>query len=246
MLSSIALVAGLMTSTGVKATAITFASVGTLALCVIAFLVIRHENDREALSLNAVRFKVQISIVPRDATSSLFWLRRPPDTLAAIPISLYAVVTNIRSTPITLDSIGVEVRENDGRWKMLKAVPTYAQEIYWVYGIPAGLRDAGLLDFTKSGLDQLLMGKQIAPGVPVRGWVFFRLPEDFGGVEGTMIQWKFTAQDSAGDKFESITDPTVINRQVTEPTDLQPNPPELIFGPSHLDISNEIKHIVMP
>ena len=115
-----------------------------------------------------------------------------------------------------------------------------------MYGIPAGLRDAGVLDFTKNGLDQLLMGKQIAPSVTVRGWIFFKRPEDFSGVEGTTIQWKFSAEDFTGDKFESITDPDVIQRQVTEPPDLQPNTPELTFGPSHLDMSNEIKHIPMP
>jgi hypothetical protein len=159
------------------------------------------------------------------------------DTLTAIPISLNAVVTNIRSIPMTLDSIGVEIKENDGKWKKLKAVPTY--------GIPAGLRDAGLLDFTKNGLDQLLMGKQIAPNVPVRGWIFFRRPKDFNGAEGTTLQWKFTAEDSTGDKFESVTESGAVQREVGEATDLQPNAPELKFGPSHLDISGEIKRIVM-
>lgn len=243
----ILLVVAMVTSTGVKAAAIGFACFGTAFIWILAAAIVKHSAAAEDLKNNGLRFKVQISMVPRDAMSSLFWVRQRPatDTLSAIPISLYAVVTNIRDTPMTLDSIGVEVKENNGKWKKLRAVPTYGQDIYWVYGIPAGLKDAGLLDFTQLGLDQLLKGKQIAPNIPIRGWIFFRRPDDFNGTEGTTLQWKFTAEDSVGDRFESTTDPGMVQREVTEASDLQPNAPALNFGPSHLDISGEIKHIVM-
>jgi len=46
-----------------------------------------------------------------------------------------------------------------------------------------------------------------------------------------------------GEKFESITQRAVIQRRVAEPTDLEPNPAELIFKAAHRDISGEIKHV---
>jgi hypothetical protein len=90
------------------------------------------------------------------------------------------------------------------------------------------------------------MGKQIAPNVPISGWIFFARPKNFDGLEGTTIQWKFTAEDSVGNKIESITNLLTIQRKVEQPTALTPNAATLNFATAHQDISGEIKHIVFP
>jgi hypothetical protein len=150
------------------------------------------------------------------------------------------VITNSRNTPVTLDRISVDFRQHNSGWKKLKAVPTYGHELYWVYGIPAGLRDAGLLDFTSSGLDQVLMGKPIPAGTPVRGWIFFERPDGFNGAEGQPIQWRIKAKDSAGDEFEAVTEQMSIQRPFEPGSDLQPNAPALTFSAAHLDISQDV------
>jgi hypothetical protein len=189
--------------------------------------------------------KVTLPIVPGDASSSIFWLRNRPDTLTAIPISIFVVITNLSAVPITIDSIRAEFKEGNEGWRKLSSIPTNGQ-LYFVYGIPKGLKDAGTMDFRTTGIDQLLTGKQLAPNVPARGWMLFARPDGFAGIEGTSIQWRFTVEDSVGDKFQSTTEPEIIERKAKGPTDLQINNVPLVFGPSHLDISNEIKNIVVP
>jgi hypothetical protein len=109
--------------------------------------------------------------------------------------------------------------------------------VYWIYGIPTGLKDAGLLDFSSNGLDQLLRGKPISPNDPVRGWIFFRRPAKFNGTEGTTVQYRFKAEDTVGNKYEATTEPRRIEREVQPTHDIQPNAPELKFSAAHLDIS---------
>ena len=86
----ILLVVAMVTSTGVKAAAVGFACFGTVFVWILAAAIIKRSATAEDLGNNILRFKLQMSMVPRDAMSSLFWVRQRPagDTLSAIPISL--------------------------------------------------------------------------------------------------------------------------------------------------------------
>lgn len=239
--SLVLLIAAMATKTQVKAAAIGFASMGTIALWILTAVVIRYSSESAELRDNSVRFKVLRAMIPSNAYSSLFWVRYrvgSTDTLSPMPIALDAVITNIRQTPVTLDRIGVEMRENNSQWIRLQHIPTLDQRVYWIYGDP---RTAGLMDFSTNGLDQLLHGKRIAPNVPIRGWLFFERPDNMSGTEGNAIQYRFTAEDTEGNVYEATTPAEAIKKEVRPPDDFIPDPAELHTVPITEDLSGLVR-----
>jgi len=218
-----------------KTTVISACAVLTLLIWIVGFGLIRaneHPIDRAS-----IRFKVRTAMVPSDR-GALFFVRYTSrfagDTLVPLPIALIISITNTRQVPVTLDKISVEARENTSQWKKLKHVPILGQRVYWIYG---DFKNAALLDFSKNGIEQLLNGKPVASNVPAQGWIFFEKPSELSGATGNKIQFRFSAQDTEGNKYEVTTEQDTLKNQVETGADADVNPAVLDFTGRREDLS---------
>ncbi len=180
-----------------------FSSVVLYALASCLYWQQQVAPDRNS---KALHFKIQDSMIGNSSRGSIFWVRYVSafgDTLSPMPVAISLIITNTDPTPITIETFTVEIRENRGDWMPLTHIPTEGQRVYFIYD---HLEQSRLLDFSENGLDQLLASKSLtAPNQPLKGWLFFNRPLNFDNGEGNEVEFRVTAEDTAGFKYEEVT-----------------------------------------
>jgi hypothetical protein len=227
----VALIVAYMTKTQVKAAALTFAFAGTVFLWIAAGFVIKYASgDGDLL------FKVNMSMLTNGVPPWYLRYQSPlGDTMAPMPIALFASVTNTKEIPLRLDSIGVRAQLNGGKWINFRYVNTIAGDVYWMYG--GNLVDAGLLDLSGNGLDRLLL-KPVAPHDTVRGWIFFDTKEPFPTADGDTVRFMWKAQDSTGEKYTFTSESSPVKTKVETPEDVDLAGAVFVFSRAHIDLSS--------
>jgi len=210
-LALISLVVVLMTSTGTKAAALAFACTGTLAIWILAAVVIKSVDSEKGLVID-----VHTVMPSNDRASLCFWLRyathAPGDTISPLPIVLYLSITNTRDKPITLDTIALSIRTAHGKWVKLRHVNATLGDLYWMDG--GDLTNASLLGF--DGLDELLANRPISPHVPIAGWIFFEVEVPVPFISGDITGYKWRVSDTIGEEFEMVSKSSAIQHQPSE------------------------------
>jgi len=197
-----ALVAAIMTSTQVKAAAITFALSGTLFLWIAATVVIRYANESKEPELI---FSILQSWFDGRANPNggMFWIRYPSglgDTLSPASAALYITIKNPRTSPVRIERLELDVQKKGERWVSLRFIPTQGSRLYTIFG-----------DLTKATLIEVqTLDKQIYLSIPAGetvpgGWVFWSLTKAVPLSEGDEIRWRFQAIDSGGEQSEYVS-----------------------------------------
>jgi hypothetical protein len=195
-------VAAIMTSTQVKAAAITFALSGTLFLWILAFTVIRYANEHEEPQL---RFSILQSWLDSTASpnSGVFWIRYQSglgDTLSPASAALFITIKNQRTSPVHIERLELSLQKKGERWVPLRFIPTEGNRLYWIHG---DLKKATLIEV--STLDREVHSSIPAGETVPGGWVFSSLTKAIRLSLGDEIRWRVRAKDSGGEQSEYLS-----------------------------------------
>lgn len=220
------LVVAMATNTQIKAAAITFGLMGTAALWILAFAVIRYSSEsKEPELVFSLLFKNFDG--SRKPTSGVFWFRYPSgygDTLSPVSAALYMTVKNPRISPAYIERLEIDVQEQGKRWLSLRHIPAEGGRLYWIYG---NITKAGLLNMPT--LDQRIHSS-IPPGETITGWIFWAVTEEYPVSEGDKIRWRIRAKDSGGEKSEYISPYEVITNKPAFDTAMSQPVPMVVTG----------------
>lgn len=126
------------------------------------------------------------------------------DTVSPLPAVIYTNITNLTDSLQTVSSYHVSVKTDHCDWIQLSPIPIRTGKIFWAYG---GLKRARLVDFSKNGLDFLLLNP-IPAKQTVSGWWFFDSTVSCPINDGENVQYQIRLETYAGGKFEYTTPPT--------------------------------------
>ena len=214
-------------SKDIRAAAITFAATGTIALWILAVVLIRFA-DKE-LPDSGFAFSPLLEFVDgsHDPNRGIFFVRYPSgygDTLSPCSVAMYLTVKSLNSTPTYVSKLDISLQKKGADWVSLIDIPGDAGRMYWVYG---DLAKATLLDM--SMLDTKLKAS-IPPGETIPGWVFLSVPREYPIVDGDQVRWRFQLEDSAGRSTEFATEYKPVNQNDPNPSTLRQSVPIKIVG----------------
>jgi hypothetical protein len=181
---------------------------------------------------DSIRLKINGAFITQSDKIPVFAVKYPAangSVVSLVPLVFGVAITNAGTVPVQLDSLSLSVKSGFwGEWKQLTSVPTLGAEVYWAFDP----KNALLARFTR--VDAELAGKPLAPNIPVNGWMLFQWPPSFEYPSGKRVQWKFNAEDSAGNKYEY---PLPDDDLMPKKGNLKPNSPAMIFDGTKEDLT---------
>jgi hypothetical protein len=242
LLAFFALIAAIMTSTQVKAAAVTFALSGTLFLWLLAGAVIRNAklSDEPDLAFSLLAKHFEVSKSPTQGMG--FWYRYPTsygDTLSPASAALYMTVKNPRTSTVYIERLEVDVQKEGKRWMSLRNIPTDGGRLYWIYD---DITKASLLNMPT--LEKRALSN-ISAGATVAGWTFWVVTDEYPAVEGDNLRWRIRAKDSGGDISEYLSPFEVVTSKPTSDTAMSQTVP-IVFTGTREDLSKLIPRFYEP
>lgn len=136
------------------------------------------------------------------------------DTLSPVDVSMFIKLVNLQQVPSMIERLRVEMKLDDSEWIKLVNIPLRGSTVFWAG--PEGFKKVRKIDPTNS-LDYLLADRPVQPHETIRGWVYLDMPTDYFAGEGTRIQYRVTARDSAGATLVYVTPTSVSTARVAPP-----------------------------
>jgi hypothetical protein len=196
-----ALVAAIMTSTQIKAAAITAALAGTFFLWIFAAAVIRHAGDENP----PFAAFIQTAVIGDQRGTQLFG-EYNRTYLAQIEFILYVKLTNNLSSQSTISDVKVEVRRKKGWWifpdRWMPTTPIYrGLRLIWVNPPP---KPSQLIELEPPRLEPIL-DRALPPHETVEGCLLLDVGKEWLTAPRPPL-YRFTIRDTAGNKEVIIDD----------------------------------------
>lgn len=141
---------------------------------IICLIVIKNLTITPPFS---VAVEVTIGQEKKEMNASLWFATNAKyeSTISPVHRGVFIRLTNLQSKPSMIESLRVEVLNKENVWVKLPHIDMRFGKLYWVN---KDFQQAIEINVMENGLDFLLDNKVLQPYQPVRGWIFFELPQD--------------------------------------------------------------------
>jgi hypothetical protein len=194
LLSVVAVIGAVMTSTQIKTAIIFFAGAGTIFLWIFAAEMIRSLTPEIPPFAFAMEFTYKGET--RDATQMY---ARYGQFLSPIPIAMYVRLVNQQDVPASITKFKMEVEEEKRFWflpnKWMRTVTIRdTMPLLWLSGNPRVYKE---MQVGGGYLESIMENHVLAPHETIHGWVLLDVPAEFDTAPQPPI-YRISIKDSEG------------------------------------------------